>query len=143
MLFLALPSGIGTVRLSVHPHICAVFSYSSSRVQITVMAFKPRHCLKAVCSAHLVIFTTLIPFLPLLSTLPSLLFAASLFSKPHLLFLCVTQKTHMYTHTQTRTHRQCVNYKKRAHREPLVCSQVMIFNHSYSNTHRRDNKLCW
>lgn len=25
----------------------------------------------------------------------------------------------------------------------LVYSQVMIFNHSYSNTHGRDNKLCW
>lgn len=77
------------------------------------MAFKPQHCLKAVCSAHLVIFSTLIPFLPLLSTLPSLLFAVSLFSKPHLLFLCVTQKTH------THIHRQSVNYKERAHREPI------------------------
>lgn len=124
------------VRFSVCPHICSIFSYSSSCAQITVMAFKPRHCLKAVCSAHLVIFSTLIPFLPLLSTLPSLLFAVSLFSKPHLLFLRVTQKTHTYIHKVLITRNGLTE-------SLLVCSQVMIFNHSYSNTHVRDNKLCW
>lgn len=86
---------------------------------LPILLFSPRsshffHC----CPLSLHCF---LPFLP---------------SKAHLLFLWVTQKTHTHTHK--------VLITRNGLREGLlVCSQVMIFNLSLSNTRRQDKMLCW
>lgn len=69
-----------SVLSTIHPHTSSIFSSSVSLllpllfvlyfslVQITIIASKLYHCLEAVYSAHLVIFSLIMPFLPLLSS---------------------------------------------------------------------------
>lgn len=78
---------------TIHSHMSSIFSSVSlflplllvlysffCLVQITIIASKSCHCLEAVCSAHLVIFSLIIPFLPLLSSVHSPFVACCRFS---------------------------------------------------------------